>query len=241
MYTAADFARIQRAGFDYTLPKETVEILQRLATLVGAELPMLSKPSRPEKQGHDKLMADIKSGLNKLSDDTFREIAPELLRNLQTLEPAVGADLIMDTAAGNGFYARLYAKLLTKGNDPTRVAERVALHTEAVLAGDTSRRAFTVFLAHLALEKGVADDVLVALVTRFQDTLEHGMLDPAARALNEELAEHVIELAAWLPAARLNAMVTRSPKEFPGISFKVLFKYLDYQEKKHSEKNTRKL
>ena len=241
MYTAADFARIQRAGFDYALPKETVDILQRLATLVGAEMPMLSKPGRPEKQGHEKLMADIKSGLNKLSDDTFREIAPELLRNIQTLDPAVGADLIMDTAAANGFYARLYAKLLTKCSDSPRLSERIAAHTDQVLAGDTTRRAFTTFLAHLASAKGVGDDVLAAMVARFQDTLEQGMTDAAARPLNEELAEHIIELAAWLPVARLNAMTTRMPKEFPGITFKVLFKYLDYQEKNTQKKIPRKL
>jgi hypothetical protein len=241
MYTVADFTRIKRAGVNYALPDETIEILQRLAAVVGAEMPMLSKPSRPGKQGHEKVMADIKSGLNKLSDDTFRDVAPELLRSLQELDLAVGADLIMDTAAANGFYARLYAKLLVQCNDPVRLEERIARHADGVLAGDTSRRAFTVFLAQLALEKGLPDDVLVSLVTRFQDALEAGMMDAAARPLNEELAEHVIELAPWLPAARLNAMTKRMPKEFPGITFKVLFKYLDYQEKNTQKKIPRKL
>jgi len=241
MYTAADFARIQRAGFDYALPKETVEILQRLASQVGAEMPMLNKPVRQEKHGHEKLMADIKSGLNKLSDDTFLEVAPELVRNLQTLDAAVSADLIMDIAASNGFYASLYARLLTKCNEPARLADRIAIHVEAVLAGDTTRRAFTVFLAQLALEKGVDNDVLERMVARMQDKLESGVMDATSRALNEELAEHVIELAAWLPLTRLNAMTTRMPKDFPGVTFKVLFKYLDYQEKNTQKKILRKL
>ena len=241
MYTVADFTRIKRAGVDYALPNETIEILQRLAAVVGAEMPMLSKAGRPEKQGHEKVMADIKSGLNKLSDDTFLDIAPELLRNLRALDLAVGADLIMDTAAANGFYARLYAKLLVQCNDPDRVAERMASHMDRVLAGDTSCRAFTAFLAQLALEKGVPDAALVSLAARFQDAVESGMTDSVARPLNEELAEHVIELAAWLPVARLNAMTTRMPKDFPGITFKVLFKYLDYQEKNTQKKIVRKL
>jgi len=236
MYSAADFARIQRAGFDYALPKETVDILQRLATLVGAEMPMLSKPTRPEKQGSEKLLADIKSGLNKLSDDTFRDIAPDLLKSIRELDPAEGADLIMATAAENGFYARLYAKLLVQCNDPGRLEARVEAHTTSVLAGDPSCRSFTLFLTHLALEKGVPVALVQGLATRIQDKLESGMEDSAARSLNEELAEHVIILAAWLPEPRLAAMTTRMPKDFPGITFKVLFKYLDYQEKNTQKK-----
>jgi hypothetical protein len=236
MYTVNDFARIKRAGFHYSLPQETVEILQRLATLVGAEMPMLTKSSRPEKQGMDKLLADIKSGLNKLSDDTFHEIVPGLLMNLKQLEPSVAATLVMETATNNKFYACLYAKVLVQCNDADLLAQRMVAHEEAVLSGDTTCRAFTTFLSHMVLEGGVSVAAITSMVEKMQNKLEDGSTNVAAKQLNEELSEHVMELVEWLPKIRVEAMTCRLPKDFPGITFKVYFKYLDYHEKKHSEK-----
>jgi len=199
-------------------------------------MPMITKPSRSEKHGDEKLRADVKSGLNKLSDDTFDAIVPELLQSIRLLG-STGADLIMATAAENKFYARLYAKLFVKCS-ANLLMERVAAHKEAVLAGELNCRAFTSFLVELTLEKGLEDEVLRDLAASFQDKLEDGMNDASAKSRNEELAEHVIELARWLPKARMAAMAQRQPKDFTGITFKVMFKYLDYQEKNTQKKNT---
>jgi hypothetical protein len=237
MYTMVDFARIQRAGFNYTLPQETVDIVQKLASLVGAEMPMITKPTRPEKQGQDKLLADIKSDLNKLSDDTFDEIAPCLVANIRKLAPYDGASLIMETATNNKFYAGLYAKILVQCNDSDLLAQRTTDHVARVLCGDAACRAFTSFLKHLALEKVVGEETMACMATSFQDKLESGMGDVGARTMNEELSEHVMELVAWLPMERVFEMTKRLPKDFPGITFKVYFKYLDYHEK-HSEKKS---
>jgi len=232
MYTATDFARIQRSGFQYNLPQETVDVIRRLADLVGAEMPLLTKSSRPQKHGDEKVLAEIKSDLNKLSDDTFQEISPSLLRNIQLLSPEIGANIVMDTAANNAFYAHLYAKILVQCHDHVRFAsDRMVAHEARVLACDATCRAFTTFLVHLVHEKGLPDTAVAAMAANFQDAIEWGMHDISARALNEELVEHVIELAEWLPTTKLAAMATRLPKDNAGITFKVMFKYLDYQEK----------
>jgi hypothetical protein len=237
MYTVVDFARIQRAGFNYTLAEDTVDIIRKLALLVGAEMPMITKPSRPEKHGQDKLLADIKSDLNKLSDDTFDEIAPGLVANIRQLTPCHGASLIMETATNNKFYAGLYAKILVQCNDAELLAEKTTEHVARVLCGDTKCRAFTAFLNHLSMEKVVGEETMACIVASFQDKLESGMGDVGARTMNEELSEHIMELVSWLPMERVCDMTKRLPKDFPGITFKVYFKYLDYQEK-HSEKKS---
>jgi hypothetical protein len=233
MYTAADFARIQRTGVQYNLPEETIVVLRRLADLVGAEMPLQkSKSNRVEKHGNEKTLAEIKSDLNKLSDDTFREIAPSLLQNIKLLSPEIGANIVMDTAANNAFYAHLYAKILVQCADHVKFAtERAVAHEARVLAGDVTCRAFTSFLVRLVHEKGLPDTVVAVMAANFQDAIEWGMHDIAARGLNEELVEHVIELVEWLPSTKLAAMATRLPKNNAGITFKVMFKYLEYQEK----------
>ena len=242
MYTASDFARINAEGFDYKLPIATVDLLRRLASMVGADAKTLNQvfSRRPEKQGQDKIISEIKSGLNKLSDDTFAEIAPQIISRVKMLDdPRMGTELILDTAAGNAFFAKLYAKLLgTSPETQEQIQTRAAVHADNVLAGDGKCRAMTTFLAHMVSEGGLHRQVVVGLVCRFQDAIDANVGDVTKRSLIEEVAEHVIEFAEWLPRERIAEMKRRLPKEFPGISMKAHFKFLDYKEKKSIQKKS---
>ena len=234
MYTSADFARINADGSDYKLPASTVELLRRLASMVGADAQTLNQvfSRRPEKHGQDKIISEIKSGLNKLSDDTFSEIAPQILTRIKMLaDPRLGTELVLDTASGNAFFAKLYAKLL--GSSPEtqdQIQVRAASHALRVLAGDGKCRAMTTFLAHMVSEGGLHRQVTVDLVARFQDAIDANVGDAGKRGLIEEVAEHVVELAEWLPRERFEGMKRKTPKEFLGISMKTHFKFLDYKK-----------
>ena len=243
MYTSSDFARIKSEGFDYKLPVATVELLRRLASMVGADAQTLNqvftRQSRPEKQGQDKIISEIKSGLNKLSDETFNEIAPQIMSRVKMLDDVkMGTELILDTASGNAFFAKLYAKLLgTSPETQEQIQTRSALHAERVLAGDATCRAMTTFLANMVTEGGLHKQVTIELVCRFQDAIDANVGNSEKRKLIEEVAEHVVELGEWLPKERMAEMKKKTPKEFPGISMKAHFKFLDYKEKSIQKKS----
>ena len=239
MLTLADFARIQHAGFEYKIPEASLLVLKRLASAVGTEVTPATFSKPATKHGTEKIIADIKLSLNKLSTDTFRQLMPLLCDSIASLQdPVVGATLILDTAAANAFYAQLYARVFIRLKSPefdTLLSCYVDTHVEQIVAGDAARP-FTVFIAHMVLEGGLDSTIASDLVAKLQSLIDGSASDAGAKARNEELVEHVAVLAQWLPRDRVEAMLRCAPNTHPGISFKTLFKYMDYYEKKYSKK-----
>ena len=79
------------------LPECVLLKLQHLqGNLQGSTVPV--KALKPKKQGTDKIISDIVSDLNKLTPDTYKNLYPALLKNMQLCLP----EQLQRVAGGNG-------------------------------------------------------------------------------------------------------------------------------------------
>ena len=260
MYTLEDFARIQQDGFECSIPVVSFELIQRIATTVGAAsycpTPVFpgKKKRRPDKEGMNKVVADVVSHLNKLSDDSYAAEARNIVDLVgQLVEPEdlerVGV-VVLDTCSANKFYAKLYAKLFSALPAlhfllPNRVAQHKAeferlpagspedydLFCEVKLAAD-KRAAFSAFLIGLVHYKTLPADAATSMVGYLQGLIEARMDNASKKAEIDEMVDHLYQFATQTKVKIdvFKKMAAMDRAQHPGLSNKALFRYLDIVE-----------
>jgi hypothetical protein len=166
-------------------------------------------------------------------------LSPKLCDLVLSLDnPVAGATLILNTASENAFYCVLYAKILKSLVDADIQAEvkrQAVLHVQAALDSQSSKP-FTIFLASAATVGLLPKEFVESFAAQLHDLMEELAADPAAKDRMDGWAEHAVELAAWVPHERIRAMTEKSPNDFPGITYKTLFKFMDLHEKNTQKK-----
>jgi hypothetical protein len=258
MYTLDDFARIQQDGFECAIPAVSFELIQRIATTVGAAsycpTPVFpGKKKRRDREGMDKVIADIVSHLNKLSEDSYAAEARIVAALVGELEPEdlerVGGT-VLDICSANKFFAKMYAKLFSGLPSlhfllPARLekhkAEFEALRTcdpedydlfcELKLAAD-KRAAFSAFVLGLVEHKTLPADAATTMVGYLQALIEARMDNASKKAEIDEMVDHLFQFATQskVNVGIFQKMAALNRAEHPGLSNKTLFRYLDIVE-----------
>jgi hypothetical protein len=258
MYTLQDFARIQQDGFECSIPVVAFELIQRIATTVGAATycptPVFpGKKKRRDREGVDKVIADVVSHLNKLSEDSYAVEARIIVALVGELE---GEDLervgtvLLDICSANKFFAKMYAKLFAAlpalhGLLPARLEKHKAefetlkscdpedydLFCELKLAAD-KRAAFSAFVLGLVECKVLPRDTSAGMVAYLQGLIEARMDNGSRKAEIDEIVDHLFQFATQtkVDVAVFQKMANLSRTDHPGLTNKTLFRYLDIVE-----------
>lgn len=146
IYELSFFSTIKKNGFDYIIPEESRELITLLANLVGSPNYSKSpyfvksvKKRKPvnaanemswdiirnykktvikEKTDVEKELDNIRKLMNKLTDQTYEKIIPQIkstikdIEDNKTLEQVIS--LLFKIASSNRFYSKLYVKLYTE-------------------------------------------------------------------------------------------------------------------------------
>ena len=160
-YTLADFNDIRNQGFEYVIPKESHEIIQRLAKTVGdvgysptPVFPKKDKPKpivrepfkatkRPEIKGNDKRIQELTSMLNRMTHDNVSTMTQQVIDKIHDIEEDNKEDMprvykvIFDMMMSNKFYIESYVKLFitlrTEWNElEDKMMEEIQKHREAL-------------------------------------------------------------------------------------------------------------
>ena len=174
--------------------------------------------------------------LNKLSPETYREIAP-LIRS--SLSPATYEELY-GTLQSNSFYAALYADLcagLTQehlGFNDLLQAKLAAVDLRSLT---DAQRAQTALFAQLGKRGVVPNTTVAAMGQALVALVTEGWDDAANRDALIEWAEHLFILVTADPALhrplaeRVAAVAAALPRQHAGFSNKTAFRFMDISDR----------
>jgi hypothetical protein len=157
-YSIDDIDNIKQHGFNFTLPKQTQDLIMQLSKLVGSpdyiKTPIFQKrrqnnePSEPdwelfkqfkptakvERSDNEELIQLVKGALNKMTDKNYDEMQLEILENLEKLEGTneyeIALDIIFNVASSNRFYSEVYARLYKVLMDTSSIIFKQRLQKE---------------------------------------------------------------------------------------------------------------
>lgn len=229
MHTLDVFRRIekqQRGHPPRNLPVGVLDLVRDLIEQMGlsAHVPARSKPE------------SLNGLMNKLSPETYREVAPLILR---TLTPESYEDLF-SILSTNSFFAALYADLCA-----SLAADHPAFHAllqeklAAVSLDDLSdtNRARTAFFAALGAKGVVPNSKLADMARGICDGVKDSWDDAANRDKLAEWAEHLFILvntsvALHRPIAESVSFIAAAPlRPHPGLTNKTLFRFMDITDR----------
>jgi len=132
-YTINDFCQIKDSGFTFDLPDKTLQIISQIAELVGdasyIKTPVFKKKIKIKKTEtpykstilkketlYDEEMCNIKSNINKLTNENYELIVTSICESLDKLIDAEEklhdiSNLIFNRVSTNGAFVKVYAKL----------------------------------------------------------------------------------------------------------------------------------
>ena len=157
-YSINDINNIKQHGFNFTLPKQTQDLIMQLSKLVGSpdyiktpifqkrktnngsnepdwELLKQFKPTaKVERSDNEELIQLVKGALNKMTDKNYDEMRSEILENLEKLEETneyeIALDIIFNVASSNRFYSEVYARLYKVLMDTSSIIFKQRLQKE---------------------------------------------------------------------------------------------------------------
>ena len=133
-YTLLDFDAIRNQGFDYTIPKESYALIQKLAKTVGdsgySPTPVFPKKDKPkplrepfkatkrlESKGNDKRIQELTSMLNKVTHDNVATVTTQMIVKIHEIEEECKEDMpkvytvLFEMMLSNRFYIQSYVTM----------------------------------------------------------------------------------------------------------------------------------
>ena len=280
-YTLLDFDAIRNQGFDYTIPKESYALIQKLAKTVGdsgySPTPVFPKKDKPkplrepfkatkriESKGNDKRIQELTSMLNKVTHDTVSTVTTQMIVKIHEIEEECNEympkvyTVLFEMMLSNRFYIQSYVTMFIHIMHEwpllkDELDKRILKHKEdmfQVEVCDTTeydrfcrlkslheyQRTTTQFILYLTLQDRLDTSILKQFYAEIKQYIQEGIQQSSQKGRVEEWVEHMYILTTLgnsilsVLKPELESMTTLSMKEYPGMSNKSMFRYMDMVE-----------